>query len=107
MPDVRIPESKVDSGLTLGDPFLLDGRFAHSLHQGGAYWTPKENGRPAKTLAVAICESMFGLRYGEIALAESHNAWTPWFHGIAWDLTEVVFDRRLRRLWIFALTDTD
>jgi hypothetical protein len=107
MPDLLIPESKVDSGLKLGDPFVLDARFAHSLHHGGAYGTPKDDGRSAKTLAMAICEAMFGLRYGEIALAESFNAWTPWFHGIAWDLTEVVFDKRLRRLWIFALTDTD
>jgi hypothetical protein len=40
---------------------------------------------------------MFGLRYGEIAVAESSEACTPWFLGVAWDLTEVVFDCRLRK----------
>ena len=107
LPNLAIPESKVSSGLSLANPFDLDGRFAHSLHFGGAYWTPKENGKSAKTLAVAVCEAMFGLRFGEIALAQTSEAWTPWFHGVAWDLTAVVFDRRLRRLWIFAVTDTD
>jgi hypothetical protein len=105
--DLAIPEFKVRTGLVLGDPFQLDGRFAHSLHHGGAYWSAKENGRAAKNLALEVCDAMFGLRYGEIALAESGVAWSPWFHGVAWDLTEVLFDRRLRKLWIFALTDTD
>lgn len=107
LPDLAIPESRVDSGLALADPFLLDARFAHSLHHGGAYGTPKGDGRSAKTLAIGVCDAMFGLRYGEIALTESPKAWTPWFRGIAWDLTELVFDKRLRRLWIFAVTDTD
>jgi hypothetical protein len=105
--DLAIPELKVRTGLGLGDPFQLDGTFARSLHYGGAYWTAKDDGRYAKTLAVEVCEAMFGLRYGEVALVESSEAWTPWFHGVAWDLTEVVFDRRLRKLWIFAMTDTD
>jgi hypothetical protein len=107
LPDLAIPELNVKSGLTFADPFILDSRFAHCLHAGGAYWKPKENGKDAKTLALGVCEAMFGLRYGEIALIESSEAWTPWFYGIAWDLTEVVFDRRLRRLWLFAITDTD
>jgi hypothetical protein len=50
---------------------------------------------------------MVGLRYGEIAVGESSEAWTPWFLGVAWDLAEVVFDCRLRKLWIFAMTDAD
>ncbi|MGB6941718.1 MAG: hypothetical protein WBE37_04945 [Bryobacteraceae bacterium] len=105
--DLAIPELKVRTGLVLGDSFQLDGRFAHSLHYGGAYWSAKDDGRYAKTLALEVCDAMFGLRYGEIAVAQSSEAWTPWFRGVAWDLTEVVFDRRLRKLWIFAMTDTD
>ena len=105
--ELAISEIKPSTGLALADPFLLDGRFARCLHAGGAYWTAKNNGKSAKTLALDVCDAMFGLRYGEVALVESFQAWTPWFHGIAWDLTEVIFDRRLRRLWVFVITDTD
>ena len=58
-------------------------------------------------MALDICDAMFGLRYGEVAVLESDEAWTPWFHGIAWDMTEVGFDRRLRRLWVFVITDAN
>jgi hypothetical protein len=105
--ELAIPEIKPSTGLALGDPFQLDGTFAHLLHHGGAYWNAKNDGRSAKTLALDVCDAMFGLRYGEVSLVESSEAWTPWFHGVAWDLTEVVFDRRLRRLWVFVVTDTD
>jgi hypothetical protein len=105
--DLAVPESKVETGLALADPFLLDGRFARCLHAGGAYWSPAGDGKRAKLLALSVCDAMFGLRYAEVALFESFHAWTRWFHGIAWDLTEVLFDRRFRRLWLFAVTDTD
>jgi hypothetical protein len=105
--DLAIPDSKVSSGLKLADPFQLDGNFARRLYNGGAYWIVKEDGKSAKMLALAVCEAMFGLRYGEVAFVESFAAWTSWFHNVAWDLTEIVFDRRLRRLWVFVLTDTD
>jgi hypothetical protein len=105
--EVRMPETKASTGLSLADPFLLDGRFAHCLYAGGAYGKAESDGKAPKVLALDVCDAMFGLRYGEVALFESFQAWTPWFHGIAWDLTEVVFDRRLRRLWVFVVTDTD
>jgi hypothetical protein len=105
--EIAIPEIKPSTGLALADPFLLDGRFARCLHAGGAYWNAEGDGKTCKTLALDVCNAMFGLRYGEVALFESFQAWTPWFHNIAWDLTEVVFDRRLRRLWVFVVTDTD
>lgn len=107
LPEIEISEIKPSTGLTLGDPFLLDGTFARRLHYGGAYWNAKNNGKPAKALALEVCDAMFGLRYGEVSLLESFKAWTPWFRCIAWDLTEVLFDRRLRRLWVFVITDTD
>jgi hypothetical protein len=104
---IAIPEIKPSIGLSGSDPFLLDGRLAHCLHYGGAYWNSESDGKPSKTLALEVCDAMFGMRYGEVSLCESYEAWTPWFHEIAWDLTAVVFDRRLRRLWVFVITDTD
>jgi hypothetical protein len=74
---------------------------------GGAYARPSGDGRAAKLAAVEICDAMFQLRYGEISVYESFAAWSPWFDGVAWDMTEVIFDRRLRRLWVFLLTDGD
>ena len=105
--EIRVPEIKASTGLSLADPFLLDGRLARCLYAGGAYWNAKNDGKASKSLALDVCHAMFGLRYGEVSLFESSQAWTPWFHGIAWDLTEIVFDRRLRRLWVFVVTDTD
>ena len=105
--DLGIPSSNVETGLTLSNPFLLDSRFAYALHTGGAYWHSKGDGSRARKFAIDVCNAMFGLRYGEVSVYESTAAWTPWFKGIAWDRTEVVYDRRLRRLWVFALTDTD
>ena len=107
LPQIQIPVSNANTGLELGDPFLLDGRLARILYDGGAYTTEHGDGRDAKALAVDVCDAIFGLRFGEVARLESFHAWTPWFKGVAWDMTEVVLDRRLRRLSILAITDTD
>jgi hypothetical protein len=37
----------------------------------------------------------------------SYGVWTPWFKGIAWDVTATIFDRGNRKLWMFVTTDTD
>jgi hypothetical protein len=63
LPDLAIPESKVCGGRSIADPFLLDGTFSHLLHHGGAYWTPKDSGKSAKSLAATVCDAMFGLRW--------------------------------------------
>ena len=107
LPDMHIPGSMADAGLEIGDPFLFDGRLARVLYNGGAYSIPKGDGREDKALAIEVCDAIFGLRFGEVSLLESFQAWTPWFKGIAWDLTAVLFDRRTRRLFILAITDTD
>ncbi len=67
---------------------------------------PRGDGRKEKEFAINVCKQIFGLRYGEISLDKSGTAWTPWFYDIAWDLTIVLFDKRLRRMWLFAITDT-
>jgi len=77
----------------MADPFFLDGRLARVLHNGGAYSTAYGDGREAKTLALEACDAIFGLRFAEVSLLESFQAWTPWFKDNAWDLTLVVFDR--------------
>jgi hypothetical protein len=97
----------VKSGLRQENSFLLDGYFAALLHSGGAYTHPQGDGHEEKELAINVCREIFGLRYGEISLDKSGMAWTPWFYDIAWDLTIVIFDKRLRRMWLLVITDTD
>lgn len=107
VPELHIPRTRVQTGAQMANPFLVDGRLAHCLFHGGAYSATSGDGRSAKLMALNICDAMFGLRFGEITSAESFEPWTPWFCNIAWDITEIVFDRRLRLLWLFAITDTD
>jgi hypothetical protein len=106
--DLLIPDSpKSENGFTLSDQFEFDGKLAHTLYHGGAYGKTQGNGRTEKLFALDVCEAMFGLRFGEITCYLSYAPWTSWFRGIAWDLTAIIFDRRTRRLWALAVTDTD
>lgn len=91
-------------------PFHFDGKLAQSLFLGGAY--PRQtdsNGRDEKQAALQFCQVVFGMRYAECSYYTSHSPWTPWFGNISesLDWTAVLLDRRLRRLWILALTDMD
>jgi hypothetical protein len=54
-----------------------------------------------------FCEALFGQRYEDVCLYTSCEPWTPWFAGIAWDWTALLFDKRDRALWILAVTDED
>ena len=108
LPELKILLSpQVNSGLSMQDPFLFDGHLANMLHNGGAYKNPEGDGRRERLFALEVADAMFGLRYSEINLCLSYDRWTPWFLGSGWDFTAVLFDRRLRRLWILAVTDTD
>ena len=108
VPDLKIPDLLPHgAGFNLDTPFTLDGNLAHSLYNGGAYQKRPGDGRSEKELAQAVCDAMFGLRFGEVSRFTSHETWTPWFGGIAWDSTDIVFDKRVRRLWLIAITDTD
>ena len=54
-----------------------------------------------------LCDELFEQRFSEVDLFNNYSAWTPWFHGIAWDWTALLFDRRKRMFSILAITDTD
>jgi hypothetical protein len=89
------------------DPFLFDGSLSRILYNGGAYSHKEGDGHAEKAFALNVCETMFGLRFGEVAYYVTTRRWTPWFKGIPWDFTALLFDRRTRKLWILAITDTD
>lgn len=95
-------------GFKFDNPFLLDGQLAQNIFAGGAYAPATTiDGRTAKRLAMDFCEAVFDQRYEDVCLFTSYQAWTPWFAGIAWDWTGILFDRRKRTLWILAVTDED
>lgn len=120
LPDLMIPDEGPSSretgagktsnptGFQHENQFLFDGQLAAQLFNGGAYSTPHRiEAKEAKQLAMSFCDALFALRYEDISLFTSYDAWTPWFYGIAWDWTAVLFDRRDRTLSILAVTDTD
>jgi hypothetical protein len=90
-----------------GNPFKLDGELAETLVYGGAYTRFSGNSRQAKDLASRFCDAVFGDRFEEILLFSSHEAWSDWFYGIAWDHTWIGFDKRECKVWILCVTDTD
>lgn len=95
-------------GFKIESPFLFDGHLAQALYAGGAYGSKsRPDAKQAKQLALAVCDDLFEQRFSEISIFNNYDAWTPWFHGIAWDWTAVLFDRRTRRLSLLAVTDTD
>lgn len=109
LPDLRIdPASALsDIGLEPRDGLEIDGLLARALYHGGAYWHATGSGMSEKTLALRFCDALFDLRFDEIAIYVSGKAWTDWFYDIAWDETFVVLDKRYRRLFLLAVTDTD
>lgn len=106
-PDVCAIQAISADGFTLESSFLLDGRIAQALYAGGAYGQSEIDAKTAKQLALSFCEELFEQRYSELAVFSNFTAWTPWFHGIAWDWTAFMFDRRKRTFAVLAVTDTD
>jgi len=96
-----------ESGFQMTSSFLFDGQLAQVLYSGGAYTRSSGDGRAEKENSLAFCDAVFGLRFSEVSYFSSYSAWTPWFQGIAWDWTAVLFDRRRREFSLLAVTDTD
>lgn len=120
LPELQIPDERASDAFSqacsiattdrfeLESSFLFDGRLAQSLYMGGAYRAKSgPSAKEAKQLALAVCDELFEQRFSEISAFNNYSPWTPWFHGIAWDWTAVLFDRRKRVLSILAITDTD
>jgi hypothetical protein len=84
VPELKIPDTlSQGAGFELSTPFTLDGAFAQALYHGGAYHKQQGDGKKEKELAIAVCDAMFGGRFGEVSRYTSHEPWTPWFCAIA------------------------
>jgi hypothetical protein len=105
--DSEVGNTNYDGEFQLINSFLFDGELAGKLYAGGAYTRPEGNGRAEKENSLAFCDALFGLRFAEVSLYSTDTSWTPWFAGIAWDWTALLFDRLTRTLSVLALTDSD
>ena len=108
-----LPELRIETPLITRPEFTqvsalkLDGEFATLLVRGGAYRRFAGTPRQAKELAQAFCDTVLGDRYNEVWAYNSDNAWSDWFHGVAWDATWIIVDVGLSRIWLLCVTDTD
>jgi hypothetical protein len=99
--DEQFPDFEWGSSLT------LDGELARSLVIGGAYERFKGPPREAKNLAAQFCAALFDDRYLDIEVFWCWNAWSAWFHDVAWDRTCLIIDRRRRSVGLLCSTDAD
>ncbi len=114
-PDIRnnITELNINDpleteiGLKEMNSLILDGDFAITLMWGGAYSESDRDASEAKKLGQMMCDYMFQDRYSEVKVFHSAQAWTDWFHGIAWDSTWLIFDETELKLWLICMTDED
>jgi hypothetical protein len=108
LPDVTKGASFDESvAFEWGSSLTLDGELARSLVIGGAYKRFEGAAREAKALGIRAADALFGDRYLDIETFRCWNAWSPWFHDVAWDSTLVLIDRRLQAISVLVSTDTD
>jgi hypothetical protein len=85
----------------------LDGELAAALVAGGAYKNWEGTPQQAKELGSQVCEALFGGRFNDVYVYQSHKAWSGWFQDVAWDHSWVLVDIRTRRVTLLCSTDTD
>ena len=87
--------------------FHLGGDLASTLHNGGAYESPKWEGTKSKELGENAAVEMIGNDYDSTAVFVSQGSWCSFFYDVAWDYSWVVYNRKNRNLHILMITDTD
>jgi hypothetical protein len=60
----------------------------------------------AKNLAARFCDALFDDRFLEVEVFRSWKPWSKWFHGIAWDCTFLIIDKRFGIVTILCETDS-
>ena len=105
----REVSEKYGSGIKMvwGSPFTLSGQIAQSLFQGGAYSGYKGSGADALKISENFRKAIFDDRFNEIFVFFITGPWTKWFHGVAWDYTWFILDKRNRLIWLLSVTDMD
>lgn len=111
LPELAVPAdlARVPAGLAeqWAGSLMLDGAWAGLLVSGGAYEAFEGSAREAKELASAATDALIDGRFEEFRVDVSHEAWTPWFAGVAWDTTYVLTDVRNAEVTVLCATDSD
>jgi hypothetical protein len=108
-----LPELQIDAGslsepgFQWGNSLTLDGEIAFLIASGGAYGKFEGTSRDAKNLGARFCDALFADRFIEIQVHSSHQPWSRWFCGVAWDSTWLGLDKRFSKVWMLCTTDTD
>lgn len=85
----------------------LDGELAALLVHGGAYKSFQGTPTQAKQLGTAFVDALVGERHAEFKVYRSFDAWSPWFHNVAWDSTWLLIDQGRNEVILLCVTDTD
>jgi hypothetical protein len=108
LPALKIGASGISGAdFEWGNSLTLDGEIAQVLVQGGAYEKFAGPAHEAKEIARRFCEAVFGDRFAEVQIYKSYKPWSGWFYDVAWDGTWLGFDKRLVKVWLICVTDTD
>jgi len=107
--EIPVPLDRVPGSLkeVPGGVLTLDGILATIIVHGGAYKSFQGSAAEAKRLADEAVADLTGRRYEDFRLDRTHEPWTPWFFGVAWDDTLVLTDYRSAEMTVLCLTDTD
>ncbi|NUR05951.1 MAG: hypothetical protein HOQ45_02945 [Nocardioidaceae bacterium] len=118
-PAVRaaLPQLLAEDPLPIGTPppfdevpsgvLTLDGEFAWLLIEGGAYGKFSGTHAQAKILASSAVQDLVGDRYEDYRAFWSPEPWSSFFDDVAWDVTWILVNVRLREVTIFCSMDSD
>ena len=87
--------------------YVLGGDLASVLMLGGAYKNFKGSSEEAMELGRQFTFDLFGNRYEDVGVFKCYQAWSSWFHNIAWDTTWMGVDKKDLTAWIIFCTDAD
>lgn len=104
---LRLPDTKDEMTFGLAAPLMFEGQLAQSLVGRVFYVGFQGPHSEAKKLAQDFRFALFQDRYEDVLMYDSNKAWSPWFCDLGDDWTVIIFDRRLRRIWLLCKTDTD
>jgi hypothetical protein len=115
LPELNIAETLAEPlAVQVLDCFDLEASLAQHLFYGGAYHRiyggvhheAVTTSRRAKTLAGEFVDAVEG-QITTDWFAFSEQAWSPWFHEVAWDATWIGLSPARRLIWVLCATDSD
>ena len=108
LPDITpVDTEMVEAAFKESNALLFDGQIAEALVWGGPYANFDGSMADAKRLGVEVCNELIGERFQDFRLDNSHEPWSKWFKGVAWDFSWILIDRRDERVTLICITDTD